>query len=270
MKSFINPARKNVLATTIISVVLILPCKSQKITVGSMVGINKTFLWNKNINGSKDNESTLSTNFSSGAYYGIDGHLSLSKHFDVSLGIVRSNQNQSYNPSYDQMFGTTSSEINTELDYLDIPFLMRFKVKWFYMEAGPQVGFLLKAEEDITNLSYQDVTSSFDPFNLMIDFGTGISWKLDNRFSMTGGIRMGLGLSDITREYSEEEGVPPDASIVTQMAHISVENYYWVDVILGQTNGAITYEDFSYKKTTRHFIGLYLALIYDLTAINNK
>src|SRR4030095_4055090 len=184
MKPFHFIETKNFLVLTIMSFALALPCKSQKITVGSLVGINYTFLWNSNINGSLDNESTMESNFSIGASYGIDGHLSLSKHFDFSLGLIRSNQNQSYRPGYSQMFGPASTELNTHLDYLDIPLLIRFKARSFYMEAGPQVGFLLNAEEKFESLEndYRDVTNSFKPVNLMFDFGTGFSWKIHGRF----------------------------------------------------------------------------------------
>ena len=56
------------------------------------------------------------------------------------------------------------------------------------LEAGPQIGFLLSAQKEST-----DVKNSFNTVDFGVNFGLG--YKLDNGLNF--GARYNLGLSDI-------------------------------------------------------------------------
>ena len=63
-----------------------------------------------------------------------------------------------------------------------------YLTKGFSLEAGPQIGFLLSAKNDKT-----DVKDSFNTVDFGVNFGLG--YKLDNGLNF--GARYNLGLSDI-------------------------------------------------------------------------
>ena len=75
------------------------------------------------------------------------------------------------------------------LSYLNIPLMGKYYVtKGFSIEAGPQIGFLLAAKNEKT-----DVKDSFNTFDFGVNFGLG--YKLENGINF--GARYNLGLSDI-------------------------------------------------------------------------
>ncbi len=258
-----NPILKKSIVTLIIIVVTIITVKSQNLTIGFTAGVNCTTLRNKNIDGTLgiEIESTMSKEFSFGSFYGIEGYLELNRILTISLGVLRTNQNQTYTLKNDQSYYIVKTKIKSQLDYLDFPLLFRFHIKSFYMECGPQMGLLLHAHENYDGSAYRNVTGSFNSFNLMLNGGAGFKWDLAGRLSMTGGFRMGIGLTDVTKEYSSAMKIPEDASIITKLAHIKVENEDWLGILLGSN---ATYESFSYKKTQRCFIGLNISLRYNL------
>ncbi|RZJ50533.1 MAG: PorT family protein [Flavobacterium sp.] len=75
------------------------------------------------------------------------------------------------------------------LNYLNVPLMGKYYVtKGFSVEAGPQIGFLLSAENEKT-----DVKDSFNTFDFGVNFGLG--YKLENGLNF--GVRYNLGLTDI-------------------------------------------------------------------------
>lgn len=253
---------KSILTSFIVAFTMSM-ANSQNLTINTRAGINYTTLWNKNIDGTMGLEiqSSLSKKFSYGSFYGVDGNLKVNRYLTISLGIIRANQNQSYSVKNEQFYYQTTTQLNNQLDYLDIPLFFRFYIKSFYLEFGPQVGFLLGAHENYDGSAYRDVSSSFKPVNFMLNGGAGFRIELPGRFSMTSGFRMGAGLTDVTKEYSSSMKIPEDASIITKLAHFKVENEDWLGILLGYNT---TYKSFSYNKTQRCHIGFNISVGYDL------
>jgi len=87
-------------------------------------------------------------------------------------------------------------DVKTNLDFINIPIMAKYYViDNLAVEAGPYVGFLMKAEfkGDNGSLDIKDHMNT-------VDFGLGIgaSYNLDNGFF--GGARYNLGLSDVEKD----------------------------------------------------------------------
>ena len=75
------------------------------------------------------------------------------------------------------------------LNYLNIPLMGKYYItKGFSVEAGPQIGFLLSAKNEKT-----DVKDLFNTFDFGLNFGLG--YKFENGLNF--GARYNLGLTDI-------------------------------------------------------------------------
>jgi hypothetical protein len=75
------------------------------------------------------------------------------------------------------------------LSYLNIPLMGKYYLtKGLSIEAGPQIGFLLSAKNENT-----DVKDSFNTFDFGVNFGLG--YKFDNGLNF--GVRYNLGLTNI-------------------------------------------------------------------------
>lgn len=122
-----------------------------------------------------DNSDDLGTVTSFHA--GIASEIPLSERFSFQPEILYSGQ------GYDQDDNTV------KLDYLNIPLMGKYYLlEGFSLEAGPQIGFLLGAENDDI-----DLKDTFDSVDLGVNVGLG--YKFDNGLSL--GARYNIGISDI-------------------------------------------------------------------------
>jgi hypothetical protein len=95
----------------------------------------------------------------------------------------------------------TSVDDKVRLHYIDVPVLARIKAGGLFFELGPQVGFLLSANEKMEangQSQSQDIKSSLKT----VDFGYagGLGYQLDNGPGI--GIRYNGGFSDIDKNSS--------------------------------------------------------------------
>ncbi|MGB5821999.1 MAG: porin family protein [Saonia sp.] len=142
---------------------------AQKIQFGAKAGINFATI-------SGDNTSDIEsiTKFES---FGLVAEIPLSEKFSFQPELMYSVQ------------GFDSDEDLVLLDYLNLPLMGKYYVtKGLSLEAGPQIGYLLSAEREGT-----DVEDSFTAFDIGVNFGIG--YKIDNGINF--GARYNLGLSDI-------------------------------------------------------------------------
>lgn len=94
-------------------------------------------------------------------------------------------------------------EVKTKYDYINVPIMAKYYVvDNLAIEAGPYVGFLMKAEAESgsESLDLKDYTKSVD-----FGIGAGVSFNLDNGFFV--GARYNLGFAKIP-EKSEAEILP--------------------------------------------------------------
>ncbi|MBO2012061.1 porin family protein [Hymenobacter negativus] len=91
-----------------------------------------------------------------------------------------------------------SDKINSHLNYLDIPVLLKVNADGLFFEAGPQIGFLLsqKTTFDIQGQSIPDNTSTTGLRKTDLGYVVGLGYQLSSGPSI--GIRYNGGISDIS------------------------------------------------------------------------
>lgn len=145
---------------------------AQEIEFGAKAGVNFASIYGDN---------TGNTGSVTAFNFGLMAEIPISEKFSFQPELLYSGQ------GYD--VDTILDIDGVELNYLNIPLMGKYYVtKGLSLEAGPQIGLLLSAKQDDTDIK--------DSFN-SLDFGVnvGIGYKLDNGLNF--GARYNLGLSDI-------------------------------------------------------------------------
>lgn len=87
------------------------------------------------------------------------------------------------------------------LNYFNIPVLLQVKTKsGFFMEAGPQIGFLLNAKSKETGGMEVDIKDQLKSTNLSVGIGIGYRFK----FGLGIGGRYNIGLTDLPKSDQPE------------------------------------------------------------------
>ena len=156
---------KKVLLITAIAVLGLKSVNAQEIEFGIKGGLNLA-----QIKGVTNQGSDRITDFS----LGFLTEIPISEKFSFQPELLYSGQGSS-----------------TKLNYLNIPLMGKYYLtRGLSLEAGPQLGYLLSAKNNGTNLK-----STFHKFDFGVNFGLG--FKLKNGFNF--GARYNLGLSDINK-----------------------------------------------------------------------
>lgn len=154
---------KKVFITTVIVVLGLSNVNAQEIKLGVKAGLNFS-----SITGDNASDFGITTDFN----FGFMAEIPISEKFSFQPELLYSGQ---------------GAEIS--LTYLNIPLMGKYYVtKGLSLEAGPQIGFLLSAENEDT-----DVKDSFKTVDLGLNLGIG--YKLDNGLNF--GARYNFGVSDI-------------------------------------------------------------------------
>jgi len=223
---------------------------------GIIGGPSSTWLINSNASGMGQD---LNYTSSMGGTIG----LSLTRNFVEKVGIridlLYSMHNQKYNGTVgDTSFFSSTYSYNTEtkLTYFDIPIMLHLgKSNGFFFEVGPQFGFLLGAKEDFTitpagsspsvvesNANYK---SDFNSMNIAAVLGFGYNFSVVGLLSIDLGIRLGYGLTDVTKTFPETDWDPPiGMDAVPHSLTSTAANFNSLNTI--QSN-------YSYTKTNRVF-----------------
>jgi len=105
-----------------------------------------------------------------------------------------------------QGFPSTSADYT--LNYLELPINLKFDIGSeqipLYVFAGTTVGTLLSAvAREETEGSDSDVGDAFKSFDLSLDLGGGIGYRLASHLTTVADIRYSLGLTDIAKESNQ-------------------------------------------------------------------
>ena len=160
---------KKVLLATAITVLGFATINAQDVTFGAKLGINFASIYGDN---TKDIETVTAFNF------GVMSEIAISKKFSFQPELL-----------YSGLGYSLDDEDTASLNYLSIPLMGKYYITdGLSLEAGPQIGFLLSAKQDGT-----DIKDSFKT----LDFGAnlGVGYKLDNGLNFNA--RYTLGLSNI-------------------------------------------------------------------------
>lgn len=99
-------------------------------------------------------------------------------------------------------FTNNNSEVKWNNDYINIPIMFKYYlVDGFSVEAGPQVGFLTKAEQEGTFGGYTGTTDVKDNYK-SVDFGVNFGLAYDLPSGLFVNARYNLGLSKIGEDYT--------------------------------------------------------------------
>jgi len=165
----------------------------QQVKFGPKAGVNFS-----NISGYDDAEMLT------GFHVGAVAEIKFNEKFSIQPEVVYSAQGakRERNTSF------ATFEGKQKLDYINVPIMAKYYiVNGFSVEAGPQVGFLVKAEEDvngtINGVSIGDKTDNKDSFN-SVDFGVnfGLAYDLPQGFFVNA--RYNLGLSDVIKDNADD------------------------------------------------------------------
>jgi len=232
---------------------MVITVSAQEMRIGLLGGINSTWLFNKNISDAGNRVDYAST---FGGSLGVNGVYQFSENSGISIGFLYAGHNQAYEGDVE---GGPSTENRLMLRYLDIPILLRLtSASGPYFEIGPQISLLMGATEDFTltpgnkddNYSGKDFKDNFNGSNIAIALGFGIDIEASETVVVTTGLRFGYGLTDVTKEFTENEIIALDVtdklSEVLNNSHTTQNN------------------SFKYEKTSRAFGGLMIGIAYRL------
>ncbi len=126
-------------------------------------------------------------------HLGLVAEIPMSDRFSIQPEVLYSGQ------GYDLANRSNADDIEYQLDYINLPVIAKVYVfDGLALEAGPQVGFLVKSEVDYkpSTVNSGDVTLNSDQFNT-VDFSValGASYKFRGGFFING--RYNIGLTDI-------------------------------------------------------------------------
>jgi hypothetical protein len=246
--------KKHVL--TLCSLLLTYPLLAQEFKVGMGGGIYSTWLINTNVADQGDDLDYAAT---FGGQLGVEGQYYFNDNVGITFGLLYSGHNQKYTGEE----GNWSFDAKTTMRYLDIPVMIRLGggMKGAYFEFGPQFGFLMTAKDEYTNSPVlidnwkdKDRKENFKSSNIAGVLGFGVDIEASENVTITTGIRLGYGFSDVTKEYTEMEAALLLASdnlgFSTLAAHIKQ----------GDAGG----DSFKYAKTNRAFGGLHLGVLFKI------
>ncbi len=142
---------------------------AQNFNLGVKAGVNFATVTGDNV----DNIQPI-TEFKS---FGLVSEIKFSEKFSFQPELMYSVQ------------GFDTEDDLVSLNYLNLPLIGKYYViKGFSLEAGPQIGYLLSAQQEDT-----DIEDNFNRFDFGINFGLG--YKLENGLNF--GARYNLGLANI-------------------------------------------------------------------------
>lgn len=162
----------------------------QQVKFGPKAGVNLA-----NLSGMDDTDMKI------GFHVGAVAEIKFNDKFSLQPELLYSAQGTKIDMSMDiPMIGKLEFESKTNLDYINIPIMAKYYfVEGFSVEAGPQFGFLVKAEGQAKYDGETETEDIKDGFN-SIDVGVGIGLAYDLPMGLFVNARYNLGLTDIVKD----------------------------------------------------------------------
>jgi len=147
-------------------------------TFGAKAGLNVA-----NFSGDVTDNKTL-VGFNVGVFVEIE----LSESFKLQPELLYSTQGTK--------FKEEGVSIDFEMNYINLPIMFKYAVaEGFYLEAGPQIGFLVTAEA--FGIDVKDEMES-------VDFGANLGFSYDFTDELFAGARYNIGLSNVVKDSGDE------------------------------------------------------------------
>lgn len=162
----------------------------QEVKFGPKAGVNFA-----NLSGQDD------SNMLTGFHVGAVAEIKFNEKFSVQPEVLYSAQGSKYEVSN----SIGSYKATQKLDYINVPIMAKYYVaEGFSVEAGPQVGFLTKAEltqeGNVAGIVNGESTrDNKDTYN-SVDFGVNFGLAYDLPAGLFFNARYNLGLSDVVKD----------------------------------------------------------------------
>lgn len=145
---------------------------AQNITFGAKAGLNFASMTGDDADG-LDGRTSF--------HLGVTAEIEMSDTFSIQPELLYSGQGFTFDDGVD--------DYTTKVDYLNLPVMAKFYVAdGFSLEAGPQIGFLLSADDNGEDI--KDLLKSTD---FALNLGAG--YKLNSGLNF--GLRYSMGLTDV-------------------------------------------------------------------------
>jgi len=179
---------KKIISSIVLIVFIIISTNAQ--SFGVKAGVNFANL---------DTNEDISWDSKTGFNLGIFAELELSEKFIFQPELLFSTQGAKF-----EEFG---AEVKAMANYINIPLMLKFKaVDKFFIEAGPQIGFLTTAKTEIT-FDGETEEDDFKDESKSTDFSLNMGLSFDVMDKLSLGARYSLGLTNIIDDQEEDEEV---------------------------------------------------------------
>ena len=175
-----------------------------------------------NLGGDFDYDTKSKTGF----HLGLVAEFPLTERFSLQPEVLYSSQGTKMDMSGTEFGMPYSMESTATLDYINVPVLAKFYVfEGLSLELGPQIGFLVKAEDEYSFSFDGETESGTDDIKEDLkstDFGlaAGVGYKLTQGIFFNA--RYILGLSDIQGDEGFDGEFDEDVSIKNNVFQFSV------------------------------------------------
>jgi len=178
--------------------------QAQDIKFGAKAGLNIS-----TITGDLEDAKSLV-----GAHFGGFAEIKISDKFAFQPELLYSMQGAKSEYSESDTDYSYSEESKYKLGYLNIPLMVKyFATDKLFIEAGPQVGFLLSAKQDYSySETYMGITdsASIDGIDVKdnfetIDFGLNFGFGYEFTENIFAGARYNVGLSNIAKDSGDSK-----------------------------------------------------------------
>lgn len=145
-------------------------------------------------------DNNVDTNTKTGFYAGLLMNAPIAEDFSIQPEVLYNSVGAKYD------YGTLGSRTLT-LDYITVPVMFQYNlVPQFYLEAGPEFGFLVNAKSKLESGSLSGTQElnkdNFNAFNFGVGLGAG--FNITNNIGVTA--RYVAGFTDATDESNQEFG----------------------------------------------------------------
>ena len=152
---------------------------AQNVTFGAKAGLNFASMVGDDADG-LDGRTSI--------HLGVTAEIEMSDSFSIQPELLYSGQGY-----------TADGDVTGKVDYINLPVMAKFYVAdGFSVEAGPQIGFLASAKQDVDGES-SDIKDLLKSTDFALNLGAG--YKLDSGLNF--GLRYSMGLTDVPEGDSD-------------------------------------------------------------------
>jgi len=136
-----------------------------------------------------------------GFHVGAIAEIFITEKFSIQPEILYSSQGGKTSENYEYLDGVINKMENKyKLDYLNIPIMAKYYVmEGLSVQAGPQIGFNVKAEKEYKDLDLSGTDKIKDEIN-SVDFGLNFGVGYELPLGVFADARYNLGLSKVNKE----------------------------------------------------------------------